>query len=494
MTRDFFRSLLEDSSISVEIPMSQVFNGLVVYDQHVRQNSLGTIRPELAESWSWSEDGKTLTFKLRHGVKWHDGKPFTAADVKCTWDLLLGKAKEPLRANPRGMWYWNVNEVTADGDDTATFHLKDPQPALLALLASGFSAIYPCHVSPAAMRRQPIGTGPFKFAEHKQKQSIRLIRNPDYWKPGLPYLDGVEYMIIPNMATAQLTFASGGVDMTFPFTTTLPLLRELKTQDPKAVCEVAPTNTSPHVLINPAAPPFDDFDLRRAVALAIDRQAMIDILSEGKFDMGGTFLPPPEGNWGMPKEQLQSLPGYDQDVKKQRDEARALMRERGYGPDKRLSVKLATRNVQSLRDPAILLIDQLREIWIDAELEVVETAVWLPKLTRQDYQIALSHMGNAVDEPDQNLFEYYVCGGRSYTGYCDKETDALIQQQSREADQEKRKQLVWAIDRRLQEQVVRPVLFWQRAATCWKPELRSAMVNTNSIYNSWRMEDWWLDR
>ena len=93
--------------------------------------------PDLAESWSWSEDGKELTFKLRQGVKWHDGKPFTAADVKCTWDLLQGKAKDKLRVNPRKAWYNNLDEVTTNGDHEATFHLKRPQPALLALLASG---------------------------------------------------------------------------------------------------------------------------------------------------------------------------------------------------------------------------------------------------------------------------------------------------------------------------------------------------------------------
>jgi peptide/nickel transport system substrate-binding protein len=129
--------------------------------------------------------------QLRHGVKWHDGKPFTVADVKCTFDLLQGKAEAKLRVNPRRSWYGNLVEVTANGDDHAVFHLKRPQPALLTLLASGYSPIYPCHVPPAQMRQHPIGTGPFKFVEFKPNESIKLMRNPDYWKPGLPYLDGI---------------------------------------------------------------------------------------------------------------------------------------------------------------------------------------------------------------------------------------------------------------------------------------------------------------
>ena len=142
-------SIHEDATYSVNVPFMAVFNNLVMYNQHVAQNSLDSIVPDLAESWAWSDDNKTLTFKLRQGVKWHDGKPFTAADVKCTWDLLLGKSQQKLRLNPRKAWYDNLDDVTTNGDFEATFHLKRPQPSLLALLASGYSPVYPCHVSPA---------------------------------------------------------------------------------------------------------------------------------------------------------------------------------------------------------------------------------------------------------------------------------------------------------------------------------------------------------
>jgi peptide/nickel transport system substrate-binding protein len=98
-----------------------VFNNLVMYDQHVAQNSPDSIIPDLATGWAWSEDGKELTFPLRQGVKWHDGKPFTAADVKCTWDLLLGVGSEKLRVNPRQTWYLNLDRVTTNGDWEVTF-------------------------------------------------------------------------------------------------------------------------------------------------------------------------------------------------------------------------------------------------------------------------------------------------------------------------------------------------------------------------------------
>src|SRR4051812_23301611 len=114
-------SIHEEATVVSQGPMMPVFNNLVLFDQHVRQNSVQSIVPELATSWSWNEDKTQLKFMLRQGVKWHDGKPFSAADVKCTWDLLLGNSTERLRVNPRKSWYRNLEGVTANGDYEATF-------------------------------------------------------------------------------------------------------------------------------------------------------------------------------------------------------------------------------------------------------------------------------------------------------------------------------------------------------------------------------------
>jgi peptide/nickel transport system substrate-binding protein len=136
-------SIHEETTVVAERPMMGVFNNLVMFDQQVKQNSLASIVPDLATDWSWDEDGTRLTFHLHQGVKWHDGKPFTAADVKCTWDLVQGKTAEKLRINPRKAWYNNLAEIVTKGDYEATFVLKRPQPAFLALLATGMSPVYP---------------------------------------------------------------------------------------------------------------------------------------------------------------------------------------------------------------------------------------------------------------------------------------------------------------------------------------------------------------
>src|SRR6266851_9325571 len=172
-------SLHEESTFAALRPMMGLFNNIVMYKQDVPQNSMESIVPDLATSWSWNEDGTELTLPLRQGVKWHDGQPFTAADVKCTWDLLTGRGAEKLRLNPRASWYGNLAAVTAERDDVVTFHLKRPQPAFVALLASGLSPVHPCHVPPQQMRTHPIGTGPFKFVEFKPNELIVVTRNPD---------------------------------------------------------------------------------------------------------------------------------------------------------------------------------------------------------------------------------------------------------------------------------------------------------------------------
>ena len=161
------------------------------------------------------------------------------------------------------------------------------------------------------------------------------------------------------------------------------------------------------------------------------------------------MLPPPEGLWGMPPEMLATLPGYDPDIAKNRAEARKIMEKLGYGPDKRLAVTLSSRNIPAYRDPAVILIDQVKEIYIDATLEPVETANWFPKIYRKDYTIAINGTESGVDDPDQQFYENFVCGAvRNYTGYCNPEVDKLIDQQSAEANREKRKQLVWQIERK----------------------------------------------
>jgi peptide/nickel transport system substrate-binding protein len=257
-------SIHEEATISTVGPFMGVFNNLVVYDQQKRLNSPDTIVPDLAESWAWDAGKTKLTFKLRQGVKWHDGKPFTAKDVQCTWNKLTGKDNDDFRKNPRAIWWHNLKEVTVNGDDEVTFNLNRPQASFLSLFASGYTPVYPCHVSTKDMRTNPIGTGPFKFVEFKRGDSVTFARNPDYWKKGQPYLDGIEWKVIENRSTRILAFVAGEFDMTFNADVTVPLLKDVTTQAPKAICELVPTYVSTNLIINPKAAPFNDPKIRKA--------------------------------------------------------------------------------------------------------------------------------------------------------------------------------------------------------------------------------------
>ena len=196
----------------------------------------------------------------------------------------------------------------------------------------------------------------------------------------------------------------------------------------------------------------------------------------------------------MPPEMVRTMVGYDPDVAKSRAEARKIMAGLGYGPDKRLKVKVSTRDIPVYRDPAVILIDQLKEIFISAEFDVVETSVWFGKVARKDYAIGLNLTGNAVDDPDQTFYENYACTSeRNYTQYCNKDLEKLFDQ-SPETDLEQRKHRVWEIDHKLQDDVVQPIIYHNRAATCWQPVVHGFTPMVNSSYNGDRFEDLWLDR
>ena len=346
------------------------------------------------------------------------------------------------------------------------------------------------------MRRHPIGTGPFKFVELKSNERVRVEKNRDYWKPGRPYLDAIEYSIIGNRATRMLAFTAGrDPDMTFPTDVTVPLLRDIEKRGAgKAQCTLRPLGVTYNLIINRDTPPFNDPRIRRALALTLDRRAFIDILDEGEGEMSGAMLPPPDGVWGMPQDMLKTLIGYG-DVHKSREEARELMKQAGYGPDKHLKVKVSTRNIATFRDPATILLDQMRHIWVDGELEVIDTAVYYNRVFKRDYTVALNLSGSAVDDPDVTFFEGYACGSlRNYNNYCNPEMTKLFEAQSQELDQKKRLKMVWDIDRKLQEDIARPIIANGRAAGCWQPYVKGVTIHVNSIYNNWRFEDIWLDR
>ena len=488
-------SIHEEATISTVMPFMSVFNNLVLYDQHEKLNTTDTIQPELATSWAWDSSKTKLTFKLRADVKWHDGKPFTAKDVVCTWDKLQEKGADQFRKNPRKIWWYNLKEVTASGEHEVVFHLNRPQPSFPSFFASGYSPVYPCHVSAADMRTKPIGTGPFKFVEFKSNESVKLVRNPDYWRKGHPYIDAIEWRVISNRSTRTLAFVTGEFDMTFSLDLSVALMRDVQSQASRAICELQMNNGTANLIVNRDLAPFNDPKIRRALALALDRKAFIDILSEGKAKIGAVMLPGPEGSWGMPPEDVAALPGYSTDVEKSRSEARKIMETFGYSASNPLKIKVSTRNIPLFRDPAVILIDQLKKVYVEGELDVIDTSIWFAKVARGEYSVGMNLTGLGLDDPDVNFYENYACGSeRNYSKYCNADVDMMIHRQSQETDHATRRKLVWEVERKLAEDVARPIIYQGITGLCWHPHVKNFVLHHNSLYNNWRFDDLWLDK
>ena len=485
-------SIHETSTINTQWAMSPVYNNLLYQDPLQVIETFDTVIPDLAKSWAWSADNLQLTFKLHEGVKWHDGSPFTARDVKYTFDLVRGVAEDKLRLNPRKGWFANVKDITTRGDHEVTFHLARPQPSLVLLLAAGYSVIYPAHVPSAKLRTETMGTGPFRLVEYKRDQVLKVRKNQDYFVKGRPYLDGIDYIVIRSKATQMASLVAGQVDITMPTETGEKQYQALKQAVPDMVFNKVHLGNNVNILLNNKRPPFNDARLRRAISMAVDRNVYVRAVEPGYLP-GAIMLPRPHGGWGLAAEELKGLPGY-RDPALDKEEARKVMRELGYGEAKRLQVKVTTRTPANYQTGATWLLSELKQIYIDAEMEVLEDGSWYPRQARRDYAIAWNGTGYAVDDPDVVYTENYTCNSqRNYSDYCDPEAEALFARQSSMVDRAERSKLVLEIERKLINDVARVSMGFRTDYNARRSYVKN-FVGHNTVYTFARMQDVWLDK
>jgi peptide/nickel transport system substrate-binding protein len=488
-------SIHEEATISTNWPMMPCYNNLVLFDPSKAKESESTIIGELAEKWAWQDNGKALVFNLRRGVRWHDGKPFTSRDVKYTFDMVREApgTTARLRLNPRKLWYAQVQSIETPDPYTVVFRLKRPQPSLLLLLASGYSPVYPAHVSPAELRTRCVGTGPFKFKEYRPGELIELVRNPDYFIPGRPYLDGIRFIIIKERGTRVAALQAGRLDVTMPQEGTKTSADQLKKAVPSMVFVVTSQNINDNILVNFHRAPFTDPRVRTAVSLAIDRRGYIQAVRQGGAAVGASMQPKPWGVWGLSTKDLAALPGSG-DPAKQRAQARQLLAEAGYGPSHPLNITVSTRALALYIDMATYVIDQLKQIGVGGTLEQVDSAIWYGKLTRGEYELGANLTGIGADDPDANFYENYACGSsRNYSQYCNPEVDRMIDTQSQTLDRAKREVLVAQIQKKLEEDGARPILAWDLDYYAMWPYVHN-LVPHNSVYSYARFQEVWLSR
>ncbi|MBI4081466.1 MAG: ABC transporter substrate-binding protein [Candidatus Lambdaproteobacteria bacterium] len=487
-------SMHEETSFFMVFPMAPVFNNLVAFDPDVARESLETVLPDAAERWSWSADGKSVTFALRSGIRWHDGKPLTAADVKRTYDLVRGIGTPKLRLSPRKDWYANVKEVVTNGDREVTFRLGHPQPSLLAMLATGYSAIYPAHIAPPEWRIKATGTGPFVLKEYKRDQYLVLEKNKDYWVRGRPYLDGIRYNIIRVQSSQIAAFQAGQVDVNSPLSTGRPFMVALREVAPHLKFVETPVTVFPAVFANPKVKPWDDRRLWQVLNLALDREAYIKTVFQGGAVMGGANLSPPAGAWGLPKERLLTIPGYAPGANR-KEEARKMMASLGYGPNNPLKTKLTVRGDTKFNvDTGVWVAGNLKEVWIEVELRQMETATFFAALARRDFVLGTHSSASAADDPDVAFSEHFSCGSpRNYSDYCVEASQQLYAKQSAMTDHAARLRQVQDIDEKLMRDVARVVLGYMVDYNAMQPYVKN-YVPHQTLYSYMRMQDTWLDK
>jgi len=485
----------EAATNSVTWPAMPCYSNLVIYDQTKRLGRMDTIVGELAEKWSWQDNYRNLVLFLRRDVKWHDGQPFTSKDVKFTFDVVREASDAPakLRINPRKEWYANVDAIEAPDPYTVVFRLKRPQPSLVAMLASGYSPVIPAHVPLAEHRARCVGTGPFKFKEWKRGQSVELLRNPDYFVKGRPYLDAVRYTVIVERGTRVAALQANQIDLAYPGETTLSIAEQLKKAVPTMVLTETASNVSENLLLNTKKPPFDDVKVRRALSFAIDRRTYTQTVHRGAAVIGASLAPKPWGVWGLLDKDLGQLPGYG-GAAPGRAQARKLLAEAGFGPSNPLKVELVTRAIAIYLDFAGFVVSDLKQVGVEATLKQIDTAQWHPMVTRREFQIGANLTGLGVDDPDANFYENYACGSpRNYGDYCNEEVGRLIDQQSQEIDAQKRLTLVWQIQKKLEEDAARPTMGWRTDRFAHYPYVKNLILN-QVTYNCCRLQEVWLDK
>ncbi|MBI4081503.1 MAG: ABC transporter substrate-binding protein [Candidatus Lambdaproteobacteria bacterium] len=486
-------SIHEEATNRVTWTAGPTYNNLVWFDTFEPKESLETIRPDLAERWEWSADGTALAFTLRQEVRWHDGKPFTAKDVKHTFDLVRGVGATRLKLNPRKLWYANVQAIETAGDLQVTFKLKRPQPSLLAMLASGYSPVYPAHVEPALLRITTVGTGPFRFKDYVHDRTIELTRNADYFVRNRPYLDGVKFFIIKSNSSHVGALVSNQLDAANPTFTTKPIADNLKAANVGFQFTEVVGNSTANVIVNTRKPPLNDIMLRRAVNLALDRESIVKSVYQGGAVMGSAMYPKPFGSWGLTVEQLRSLPGYGSGAEG-KAEARRILAEKGYGPANPLKIVISARNVRTYVEPAIWAIGELKAVGIEAELRQVESGNWFSLVARRDFQLGINATGLGADDPDIQFYENFRCySQRNYSDYCNQDVEQQVDRQSAETDLARRKPVVQRVDIRLQEDVARPYLAYRIYYHPHQSYVKNWVPHPTS-YNGWRLAEVWLDK
>src|SRR5262245_24616077 len=447
---------------------------------------------DAASEWKIAPDGLTYTFKIRPGIRFHDGSPLTASDVKATYDKIV--FPPPGVRSIRKSAYAAITSVEAPDPNTVVFELKYPSASLLGNLASPWNVIYPKKYldrDPNYFKANVMGSGPFKFKNYTRGATFEGERNPDYFIKDRPYLDGYKFFISPETSVRAAALRSGRAWIEFR---TMPLAEvdaiRKTLGDKAAVQETAATGLF-GIAINNTVKPFTDLRVRKALTLAFDRHTASRVLYPlaSLRDVGGLMRPATE--WAMSEAELQNLPGFGRDMERNRAEARRLLAEAGYPNGFKITLK--NRNVKiPYQDFAVFAIQEWRKIGVEAEHRPLETAAWFADgRDTGSFELIVSGVFHYMDDPDLFLQRYTTGDPNNWGRFSDPRIDDLYARQARHLDLAERKRLVNEIERIVLENAYYiPGLWWRRNVVHWT-KVKNYVAPPNH-YSNQKLQDVWL--
>ncbi len=484
-------------SIHVFAWATPVFNGLVMIDPTQEEVSVEKVVPSLAERWEISPDGKTYTFYLRKGVKFHDGHPFTAKDAKYSLDFFAD-----LKQSSLAPMVTMMEKVEIVDDHTVKVSLKYPHVPFILYLSYPYCVMLPAHLAKVSPKSTDflIGTGPFKFKSRIPGKIWIYERNPDYFIKGLPYLDGLE--IYPMIWTVGMdAFVADRLHMPGNLRYGIDLkssVDKLKKYAPEATIKLKPVGVLRGVIFNVAGlkghkGPWQDIRIRRAMAMVTDFPGSM-IAGQGSLDLGeNSGIVPPYVPTGLSWKEAEKILGIDKPMDVRIREAKKLMKEAGY-PDG-FKAELITRNVDVYVKPAEFMVEGWRKnLNIQVALKPLENPVLFPRRDTGDFDLVYEGMtGRYGGAPEETLAMFVSQAAQNHGQWSNAEYDKLYDQLIKEMDTKKRAEISVKMQKIFLQDVAFIINVVPAIGTAYRPTLHGFVIHPG--HTNWPCIDrMWLEK
>ncbi|MBI2906433.1 MAG: ABC transporter substrate-binding protein [Chloroflexi bacterium] len=478
--------MISETGGMVQIPMAPAHNLLLKHDP-LKDFA---VAPDLAERWEVSSDGLTYLFHINRGVKFHNGRPLTAEDIKFNLERIASPPKGTLSV--RMELYRNIERIETPDQLTLRIRLKQPQASFLTIAALPLNFISDPETirQKGDMKRDVVGTGPFKMLDYVYGVSFSAVKNPDYFVKGRPYLDKVVFYTITDEITRSAALRTRQVLALPLFSSVSPsIVQNMKAAEPSLVVQKRVTPGPNSLIPNVKVAPWSDVRVRQAVNLAIDREAASKVVRQ--FHPGYGFVVP-GSVWQLPQEELTTTPGYRQPKDQDIAEARRLLAEAGYARGFQ-SEFLSTSTIYT-KETAEFASAQLAKLGIDLRIKILETAAWKKAAYDRTFNLGIIADASAIGDPDVLLGEYYLAGSpKNYGDWSSKRFDDLYASQSSALDPGKRKELVWELQRLLHKEAPRIIVVWTTVDAASQPEVKN-WYQGSSLFLGNDLQDVWLSK